>query len=205
MQLKSADAANTQLVPHSPFHMHHMHHLHLRPWAVPGSSRGHRRRTGCGCGADWRAGCEPDYRPVRPTSSPTQPVPDPSSSDGRCGPPLTASSSSRGRFRTLPHTTPWSSNWLILRPALPPLFAFLFFRFVPHFCPNRLAASQLLPATVCMCVFPLGFVVCVCVCVCECVGVMMQQAAVQPRLNPSLCSARPPQLLSIFKQRVKSD
>ena len=82
MQLKSADAANTQLVPHSPFHMHHMHHLHLRPWAAPGSSLGHRRRTGCGCGADWRAGCEPDYRPVRPTSSPTQPVPDPSSSTG---------------------------------------------------------------------------------------------------------------------------
>ncbi|CAB1449474.1 unnamed protein product [Pleuronectes platessa] len=64
------------------------------------------------------------------------------------GPTLTASSSSRGRVRVRPHTTPCSTNWLIL--TLPPLFAFLFFRFVPLFCPNRLAASQLLPATVCM-------------------------------------------------------
>lgn len=54
------------------------------------------------------------------------PAPDTSSSAGRDGGTgggtyglrLTASSSSRGRFRILPHadTMPWSPNWLILRP-----------------------------------------------------------------------------------------
>lgn len=44
------------------------------------------------------------------------------------------------------------------------LFASLFFRSVPHFCPSCLAESQLLPATVCA--FAFGGV-CVCVCVLE--------------------------------------
>lgn len=55
-------------------------------------------------------------------------------------------------------------------PACSCLFAFLFFRFVPLFCPGCLAESQLLPATVCV----FAFVSCVCV------GMMMQQAFVQP-------------------------
>lgn len=82
---------------------------------------------------------------------------------------------------------------------------FLFFRLVPHFCPSWVSAAACHWVYVCVCI---QRCVRAHVCVCVCVGMMMQQAVVQPWQQSASSEFSPRRghtgILSIFNQQSQA-